>query len=185
MPASGRKNPKWSGKSLYAQADRWIVRSQVLGFQCMPVCRQNEFGFGPCGRGAFPKRREGLRNLTFRAYLDMDIVSLKNPANVGLVRRARAQPLDRRLLVAKSLKEGIREVRSIERLFRELRYSFFNFNGVQRVKPSSDLLFCFGWPSVEAKLFRMSRILTTPRPVEAQTMLILRSCCIIMESITA
>ncbi len=85
MPASGRKNPKWSGKSLYAQATGASSEARILGFQRLPVGRQNEFGFGPRGGRAFPKRREGFRNLTFRAYLDMDIVGLENPAKIGLV----------------------------------------------------------------------------------------------------
>jgi hypothetical protein len=61
----------------------------------------------------------------------MNVVSLENAAKVGLVRGTRAQPLDRRLLVAEGFKEGIREVSSIERLIRQLRNGFLNFNGVQ------------------------------------------------------
>jgi hypothetical protein len=72
----------------------------------------------------------------------MDIVGLENPAKIRLVRRARAQPLDRRFLVTEGLKKGVREIHGIKRLFRQLRNSFFDFNGVQRVKPSSDFL-CF------------------------------------------
>jgi hypothetical protein len=51
---------------------------------------------------------------------------------IGLVRRTRAQPLDRSLLVAEGFKKGIRKIRSIKRLFCKLRYRFFNFNRVQR-----------------------------------------------------
>ena len=66
---------------------------------------------------------------------DVDVVGLKNAAKVGLVRRARAQPLDRRLLVAEGFKEGIREVLGVERLLRQLRNGFFDFNGVQLFAP--------------------------------------------------
>ena len=41
---------------------------------------------------------------------DVDVVGLKDAAEVGLVRRARAQPLDRRLLVAEGFQEGEREL---------------------------------------------------------------------------
>ena len=61
----------------------------------------------------------------------MDVVGLENAAKIGLVRGAGAQPLDRCLLVAKSFKEGIREILGVKRLIRQLRNGFFYFNGVQ------------------------------------------------------
>lgn len=50
---------------------------------------------------------EGLRDLAAVASGDMDVVGLKNAAEVGFVRRAAAQALDRRGLVAEGFKEGI------------------------------------------------------------------------------
>ena len=62
---------------------------------------------------------------------DVDVVGLKNAAKVGLVRCARAQPLDRRLLVAEGLKEGKRKLLGVERLLGKRGNRFFNLNGVQ------------------------------------------------------
>ena len=65
----------------------------------------------------------------------MDVVGLKNAAEVGLVRRTRAQPLDRRLLVAEGFEEGVREVLGVKRLLRQLRNGLFYLNGVQLTAP--------------------------------------------------
>ena len=62
---------------------------------------------------------------------DVDVVGLENAAKVRLVRGPRAQPLDRRLLVAEGFEEGIREIRRVKRLIRQLRNGFFYFNCVQ------------------------------------------------------
>ena len=62
---------------------------------------------------------------------DVDVVRLKDAAQVGLVRCARAQPLDRRLLVAEGLKEGERKLLSVKRLLRQRGNGFFDLNGVQ------------------------------------------------------
>ena len=51
--------------------------------------------------------RERLRDLPCVAGQDVDVVGLENAAEVGLVRRAGAQPLDGRFLVAEGFKEGI------------------------------------------------------------------------------
>ena len=45
----------------------------------------------------------------------------------------RAQPLDRRLLVAEGFKEGVREILRIKRLLRQLRNGFLDLDCVQRV----------------------------------------------------
>ena len=50
----------------------------------------------------------------------MNVVGLKNAAEIGLVRRAGAKALDGRLLVAEGFKEGIRKVVRIKRLIRQL-----------------------------------------------------------------
>jgi hypothetical protein len=60
----------------------------------------------------------------------MDVVGLQDPAQVRLVRRAGAQPLDRRFFVAEGLKEREGKLTGIERLLSESRYRLFNFYGV-------------------------------------------------------
>ena len=78
----------------------------------------NEFRLGPNGRGTGLERRKRLRDLTGGGDGDMDVVGLKDPAQVGLVRLALAQALDCRLLVAEGLKEGEGETRRHRRLAR-------------------------------------------------------------------
>ena len=61
---------------------------------------------------------------------DMDVVGLEDAAQVGLVRLALAQPLDRRLLVAEGFEEGERELGRVERLLGQSRNGFLDLNGV-------------------------------------------------------
>ena len=70
----------------------------------------------------------------------MDVVGLKDAAQVGPVRCTRAQPPDRRILVPEGLKKGERKLLSIEGLLSQRGNRFFNLNGVQLLA----LLFC-GW----------------------------------------
>ncbi len=60
----------------------------------------------------------------------MDVIGLKDAAKIGLVRLALAQPLDRRLLVAKGLQEREGKFPCVERLLGELGYGLFNLDGV-------------------------------------------------------
>ncbi len=60
----------------------------------------------------------------------MDVVGLKDAAQVGLVRCARAQPLDGRLLVAEGFEEGERKLLSIKGLLSQRGNRFFDLNGV-------------------------------------------------------
>ena len=60
----------------------------------------------------------------------MDVVGLEDAADIGLVRGARAQPFERRLLIAEGRKERIRELDGIERLLGKLRDRLFNLYGI-------------------------------------------------------
>ena len=122
------------GKILVGTGDGLAAR-QVLGLKVHAVGRQDELRFRFGGRGALLQRRQRLRDLSRVACGDVNVVGLKNAAKVGLVRRAGAQPLDRRLLVAESFEEGIRKVLGVKRLIRQLRNGFFYFNGVQLFAP--------------------------------------------------
>ena len=86
---------------------------------------------------------------------DVDVVGLQDAAEVGLVRRARAQPLDRRLLVAEGFKEGERELRGVERLLREVGDGLFDLDGVQLFAPSGAGA---GWALRRIVLLRSTRI---------------------------
>ena len=135
MPASGRKKPKWSGKVLVGAGDRFAAR-QVLGLEVYSVGRQDEFRLRLGGRRAGLQRGERLRDLARRADGDVDVVGLKNAAQVGLVRGARAQPLDRRLLVAEGFKEGdTGNSPASNGCSAKCGNGFFDFNGVQLFAP--------------------------------------------------
>ncbi len=71
-----------------------------------------------------------LRDLAGRCDGDVDVVGLKDAAEVGLVRLALAQALDRRLLVAEGFEEREGELGRVERLLRQRRNGLFNFDRV-------------------------------------------------------
>jgi hypothetical protein len=60
----------------------------------------------------------------------MDVVGLKDSAQVGPVRLALSQALEGRFLVAEGLQERERELAGVERPLGERRYGLFNLNGV-------------------------------------------------------
>jgi Histidine kinase-, DNA gyrase B-, and HSP90-like ATPase len=63
---------------------------------------------------------------------DVDMVGLKNPAQIRAIRHTRAQPFDRRSLVPEGLEESERKVDRIESLLGEGRNSFLDLiNGGQ------------------------------------------------------
>jgi hypothetical protein len=60
----------------------------------------------------------------------MDVVRLKDAAQVGLVRLSLAQAPEGRFLVSERLQEGEGELGRVERLLGESRDSLLDFNGV-------------------------------------------------------
>jgi hypothetical protein len=101
MPASGRKKPKWSGKS--EGAGDGFAAGQVFGLERLAVGGEDELGLG-LGRG-----RAGLRSALQRRHRcppadsDVDVVALEHAAgHVGGVvvaparRRLRSCPCCRR-----------------------------------------------------------------------------------------
>jgi hypothetical protein len=60
----------------------------------------------------------------------MDVVGLKDAAQVGPVRLALAQALEGGFLVPEGLEEGERKLLRIERLLRERRYGLLDLDGV-------------------------------------------------------
>ena len=96
-----------------------LAGRQIFGLEGVSIGCQNEFRLGSGGRRAGLERDKRLRDLAGGGDGDMDVVGLEDAAQVGFVRLALAQALDRRLLVAEGLKEGERELGGIERLLRE------------------------------------------------------------------
>jgi hypothetical protein len=89
------------GKVLIGAGDG-VAASQVFGLERVPVRCQNELGLGLCGRRACLQRDQSLRDLAGRGNGNMDVVGLKNPAKVGLVRLALTQAFERRFVVAEN-----------------------------------------------------------------------------------
>ena len=131
MPASGRKKPKWSGKSLKAQATVSPLARSSASKSVPSVARMN-FALALAVAGLAFSALSAFGTCPASQVSDVDVVGLENAAKVGLVRRARAQALDRRLLVAEGFKEGIGEVRGVKGLLRKVGNGLFDLNGVQR-----------------------------------------------------
>ena len=79
---------------------------------------------------AVTKDGEGCHDVALGAGHKMDVVGLQDATNVGLARRAGAQPLDRRLLVPEGHEESIGVIGRVERLLGEFGKGLFDFNGV-------------------------------------------------------
>lgn len=115
---------------LVGTGDRLAAR-QVLRLEIDAIGGEDEPRFSFGSRGAVLQGPERLRGLPRAAGEDVDIAGLEDAAEVGFVRCAGAQSLDRCILVAEGFKEGIRETRGIEGLICQLRNGLFYFNGVQ------------------------------------------------------
>lgn len=140
-------------REVWIGAGYGFAACQILGFEIDAVGRQNEFGPRLGCRGTVLQRPESLRDAALVAGGDVDIASLENATEVGLVRRPGAQPLDRRLLVAEGFQKGIREVRSIKWLFYELRNGLFDFDSVQRANSPRTYTLAQADPGILANIF--------------------------------
>ena len=81
---------------------------------------------------------EGGRHFSFRADFEMNVVALQNAAGqIGLVRIAAFEPFKGGLLVAEGFEEGKGESRGIERRFRQLGNSFFDFDCIHDIAESA------------------------------------------------
>lgn len=103
---------------------------EVFGLQPFAVCREGELRARLRCRGAFFERDKRICYRARFAHLDVDIAGLKDAAQIGFVRSAGAQPLDRRRLIPERLQEGIGKLLSVKGLLGKVRYGFFNLNGV-------------------------------------------------------
>ena len=68
--------------------------------------------------------------LPFFTSQNVNVIGLKNAVHIGLVRRARTQPLDGRGLVAEGFEESERELCRVLRLLGERGYGLFNLDSV-------------------------------------------------------
>lgn len=84
------------------------ARYQVLGLEPFAVRPQDELRLISRRRWAGFKRRKSVRHLARSGNSNMDVIRLKDTAQVGLVRFALTQALEGCLLVAEGLKEGER-----------------------------------------------------------------------------
>src|SRR5262249_25852974 len=119
-----------------------LAARQVLGLEVDPIGCEDEFRLR-LGRGrTCLQRRESLGDLALATAGNVDVVGLKNAAQVGLIRCASAKPFDRRVLIPEGLKESEGEFDRVEWLLGESRDSFFDLNGVHMILPriSSDVL---------------------------------------------
>ena len=101
-----QEGPEMIGEVLVGADDRRIIRRQVLGLDRLPIRRENELGLGLGGRRARLQRREGLRDLADRANGDVNVIGLKDPADVRLVRPPPSEPPDRGFLLSKASRKA-------------------------------------------------------------------------------
>ncbi len=145
MPASGRKKPKWSGKSAIGAGDRLAAR-QVLGLEVVAVGREDELRLGLGGRRAGLQRGERLRDLARRRRRRYGCCWSEGRRPGRTCWCACAQPLDRRFLVPEGLQEGERKLAGVERLLGERRYGLFDLNGVLFIGQLSDRVVAIARP---------------------------------------
>ena len=107
-----------------------IPARQILRLEHVAIGGEDELGLGLRGGGAVAKGGEGLRDLARRGCSDVDVVTLKNAAQIGLVGVARPQPLDLGRLAPKRLQKGVGEFCRVKRLLRQNLNGFSDFCGV-------------------------------------------------------
>ena len=109
-----------------------VATAQVFGLEVRAIGRQDEPRLGLGGGWADLQGAQCLRHLAGIAGQDVDVVGLKDAAQVGLVRCTGTQTLEGRFLVAKGFKEGIGELCGVEGLLRKVSDGLFDLDGVQR-----------------------------------------------------
>ena len=124
-------------RKIRVRAGDGLAAHQVFCLEIHAVRGKDEFRLGSGRRWAVFERFERLRDLPGIAGQYMDVAGLEHTAKVGFVGRTAAQALDRCRLVPECFKEGIREIRRVKWLLRQVRDGLFNFYGVQRVSPFS------------------------------------------------
>ena len=104
MPASGRKKPKWLGKSCIGAGDRFAV-AQVFRLEVLAVRGEDELGLLPGRGGAGFKFRQRFRHLPGTAHGDVDVVVWRTPRQRRILFDS---PLRRRLRVVSLLPKAAR-----------------------------------------------------------------------------
>ena len=109
---------------------RFALAIERLGLEFDAIGGEDELGLVGGGFFAFAQSCQRGRDLAGLADLDVNITTLENPADVGLVGVSVLQPLEGGRLVAESFQKSIGKGFRIERLLREAGDGFFDFNGV-------------------------------------------------------
>ena len=117
------------GKVLEGTGDG-LAAGQVLGLEVHAIGGEDELRLGLGRRRAGLESGQRLGHPPCVAGQDVDVAGLENTAEVGLVRRPRAQALDGRRLVAKGFKEGVGELCGVKGLLRKVCDGLFDFYGV-------------------------------------------------------
>lgn len=88
------------------------------------------FALALCRRWAGLESGQRLRHPPSVAGQNVDVAGLEHAAEVGLVRRPRAQALDGRRLVAEGFEEGTGKLGGVKGLLREVGDGLLDFDGV-------------------------------------------------------
>ena len=117
----------------------------ILSLEVDAVGGENELCLGAGRGGAVAKGGQGRRDIARRAGRKVNVVGLKDTAEVGFVGCAGAQSFDSSVLVSEGREKGIRELGRVKGLLGKFGNGLFDFNGVHRkicpkVKTVSSLL---------------------------------------------
>lgn len=89
-----------------------LAVGKVFGFKGFSVGGEDEFGLVAGGGGTQPKRGEGGGYFAFGRDLQVDVIALEHPAQIGFVRVPALEPFEGGLLVAEGFEKGMRRTRS-------------------------------------------------------------------------
>ncbi|SFG49758.1 hypothetical protein SAMN05518801_13520 [Novosphingobium sp. CF614] len=109
---------------------------EVLGLKRLAIGGKNEFCLRLGSNGAGFQGRDRSRDRAGGRRQPSECCWFAGPPNIGLVRHAAAQTLDRCRLVSEGFKERERELLCVERLLCQSRNRFFNFNCVHSARPN-------------------------------------------------
>ena len=139
-PCQGQEEAKVIGKVGVSAGDR-LAGGKVFSLKIGAIGGQHEFRLGLGGGGTGFELRKGRCDFPCPADFQMNVVGLKNAAQVGLVGRSALQALDGGRLVSKSEQESEREFFGVEWKLGQCRYGFFNLNSIHACFPLVVVLF--------------------------------------------
>ena len=134
MPGQRQEKAEMIGKVRVGAGDRLAASSGPRPRRSSPSVARMNCAFALAVAGLAFSAASVLVTSPSGADGDVDVVGLKNAAEIGPVGRAAAQPPDRSVFVPERRQEGERKFRRVIRRFGQLRHLLFDFDRVQRFR---------------------------------------------------